>query len=1057
MCKTILGTIIFLFIFISCKNENSIQSIGETEYYFNEQLSSISKCADNTLLIGTETGDIISVQNNTRIPFDTKEDRIYKTQIEVSDSGRTYLWLAVRNSGIQKWEKIRNNDYQKIKIYTINIKQNHYSPYDFISINDTMYVASSQGLFSLDITDNKNQNLSLLYPSLDYFLKKDGTPFVIHNLVSYKDSILVGSTQDGVLWYDINTAQTTITKQGKHIKDVSIFDGITYAISGDSLFLINPKTKKNISTHKLSYKPQMYYQIKGVHYLIGSDRLALSKDLETFHEFKLKRPIPTNGRNIITSDSSNVFTYLLTEKSLFRLSNSIDVFRSSVSIKASCTNGSNIYYLTNRNDLFTQKIGENEAKWIYTFSQENQIQWMDIVDNELYLYNINNEYQKIKLSENWIKNSLFASLETIFKSEAKITTARLKSTEGKLLSYFGIQDGAITVDNKGNIDSISSLSNAYLTSMFAHRGSEHFYISTLNNGVHYVTSNQEIHQVPNTKNISFINDIIATDYHQSNLIILTNKSIISQNTQDTIQAKGYKKLIYVNDTLFYALPEFGLHKFVIHNNKVIDKGLSYQDIRFDKNSSFAIDNKLILISNVGALNIDIDNENEPSWVSFDKVSRINPFERFLLISLLLLFIFTTIIIVYKKRDSEVIEIRNSKEDLIKRLADIKQYYDILEESDSNEILFLEKRIDKLNLKKNKQKNTKKELENYSLQIGKLNRKVALRIHNKLEEQITTIEKINAFDKKTIVHKSIECLKNENIEPIKDQVKQNEKWLNEWSDIEENIKKRKIEISDYIEIEGVNKNLKKELITLEKDLIHIPLSSCIELNKKIEQRFKYIESSESLINIQNYIERISDFFKQKIEADPNLSFINEDIEDIKERIETESNLNILKQLSQTKNNYTLLQILENLKNEAYKYKEVYDKIVDDNNNQINKKFEKELSTYISNQTTHITNVINKLIEDFYNLLIKTDKEVLFDILKITNTEGQHAKVLALLIANFKIKRTLIPGMLGIYGNLNPVVSRLINDRIKGNKEILIQKQRADNFKSLFIYLTLKLTE
>jgi len=43
--------------------------------------------------------------------------------------------------------------------------------------------------------------------------------------------------------------------------------------------------------------------------------------------------------------------------------------------------------------------------------------------------------------------------------------------------------------------------------------------------------------------------------------------------------------------------------------------------------------------------------------------------------------------------------------------------------------------------------------------------------------------------------------------------------------------------------------------------------------------------------------------------------------------------------------------------------------------------------------------------------------------------------ALLLAMPKVKRTLLPGMLGMYGNLNPVVSRLYHSKIGDNREAL----------------------
>lgn len=1050
----------FLFVFLlltSCQKQNDIQTIGETEYYFNEQLSSITLDTDGSLLIGTETGDIITVKNNIRIPFDTGEDRIYKTESLLDESGDKFLWIAVRNSGIQKWKYLGVSKYEKVKAYEIDFKKERYSPYDFIVIKDTMYVASSQGLFSLNLRDNSQKKLSLLYPSMDFFAHRKGTPFIIHNLVSYKDSLLIGSTQDGLLWYNLATKEMDMMKKGSHIEHVSIYHDTIFALSGDSLLQLNPRDRQIKSSYKLKFNPKIYYQIQGIHYLMGADKLMLSNNLKDFYEFRLKRAVPVNGRNLIVSDSSNVFTYLLTEKSLFRISNNINVFRSNIPIKASCSNNTSIYYLTNQNELYVQDIDSNDAKWIYSFPQENQIQWMDIIDNDLYFYNLNNEYQRLSISNNWVKNSLIASPTTILKSDAKITAARLKSINRSPQAYLGIQDGAIVVDDMGNVDSIPSLSDYYLTSMFSHKGSEHLYISTLNNGVYYVTSNQEVFRVPQTDSLPFINDIIATDHHQSNLIILTNREIISQESQDTIHVKGYKKLLYANDTLFYVLPEFGIQKFVIHDNKIIDKGLFYEDIRFDKISSFAVGNKLVLISNVGALNLSMNNESHGEWVSFESVHNINVLEIFLLVLLVFVILLLVFLVVRKKQRSILDEIFNSINDLSKRLADIELYYGILDDSDNQEIGYLKGRVDGIDPKNENLKELKQELEKYSLQIGKLNRKIALRIHNKLEEQIAEIQAIEAFEKRILLNQSLQVSKDEDIESIKDQVRLNDEWLRKRLTLLESIAESKEKLKGCIEITGVNKNLQKEILQLEKELMHRPLEKCIEENEQLKIKIENINSPESTSIIKEYLDEVDSYLQQKIEADNNIDFIGQDIETIKQKIDSEDNLSILKQLHYLNHNYSLLKIIDDLRSNTDKYKAVYNRIVDENNEQINKKFEKELSSYITNQTAQITNAINDQIEKFYKLLLKTDKPVLFDVLKITNSEGQHARVLALLITNFKIKRTLIPGMLGVYGNLNPVISRLINDRIKGNREDLIDIQNNLNKKSLFVYFVLRLIE
>lgn len=80
--------------------------------------------------------------------------------------------------------------------------------------------------------------------------------------------------------------------------------------------------------------------------------------------------------------------------------------------------------------------------------------------------------------------------------------------------------------------------------------------------------------------------------------------------------------------------------------------------------------------------------------------------------------------------------------------------------------------------------------------------------------------------------------------------------------------------------------------------------------------------------------------------------------------------------------------------------------------------------IAECTRQVTVHIEKLITAFYENMVKTDKGILNDVLDFSNFGNQPARVLALLVACPKVKRLYIPGMLCVYGNLNPVISRLV---------------------------------
>ena len=94
-------------------------------------------------------------------------------------------------------------------------------------------------------------------------------------------------------------------------------------------------------------------------------------------------------------------------------------------------------------------------------------------------------------------------------------------------------------------------------------------------------------------------------------------------------------------------------------------------------------------------------------------------------------------------------------------------------------------------------------------------------------------------------------------------------------------------------------------------------------------------------------------------------------------------------------------------------------------------ENEVAQRASNEVEAIKESVNKVLKG----LEQTDIYIVHDVLNLNRKDSQTAQVLALLLANAKVKRTLIAGMLGLYGNFNPVISRLINGKLKPNREQL----------------------
>lgn len=1042
----------------SCGDEEEIKTLGETEYYFDEKLSSISSDRDGSFWVGSETGDIFNFKDNYRVSFDLAEDRIYKVNRDVSMPGDTVFWIGVRNSGLQKWKKTGNGKLTKVKTFTINFKKDKYSAYDFVmsADNNKIYIGTSQGVYFADKNSDAD-SLSLIFPSREFLSAQNGTTFVVHNISLYRDSLLLASTQGGVFLYNIQNRKSRFMFKDKFIEHVSVYNDTIFTVAKGSLYLNNLKGDilKKIDADN---SPKLYYRMQGIHCLVGSEELLLSNDLDKFLRIRLRRTVPgSRSRNVILPDTLNNFTYLLTENAVWRISNNIDAFKRSKPIKASCSDAKNIYYLSLQNELYVQNKFSNEAKWVYTFPENNLIQWMDIIGDDLYFYNIDNEYQKMTISDGWIRNTLFNSPRIILKSGARITSAGIKKMGEKTLSYLGIQDGLIVVDENNRIDTIPEFSSEYITSMFGHEDISRLYISTLNNGVFYIDRDKQIRQVAETEGMSFIQDIITTNNHNSNLITLTNQHIISQNPKDTIRVKGYRKLLYANDTLFYALPEFGIRKFIISGGEILDKGLFYGDIHFNQTSSLSAGNRIILGSGIGALSFLPDQEKKYQWINFGNVLNVNILHTVLLALLFIALVGFVILILIRRQNADIVQIRKRKGDLAKRIEDITPFYSILGGAERLEISDLENLVEAIDINSEKKDDINIQLEKFSLQLAKLNRKIALLLPKKLEDQIGRITQTDAFEKPILLSQSEEVMAQNDIELIKDQIRLNDVWLERYVELSKTIGTDIENLSDCVEIDGVNKNLYSNLKSVEDSIRHQPLAMVDVAYNEIKKNTEKIHTSQSSQIIDAYISEMRAYLEAKTLQDSGLSFMLEYLDKTAIYPTSGSNMALLKKMKRIDDEISIMKNLDDIKLWICKYKDQYNQIVKDNEEQINKKFDKELASFISDNTDDTTRHINVLITALYDKLLKNDSYVITDLLKLGNLQGQQAKVLALLIADMKIKRSLISGILGVYGNLNPVISRLINDKIKVNETALREFQKSDQKKNILVYFILRLLD
>ena len=161
----------------------------------------------------------------------------------------------------------------------------------------------------------------------------------------------------------------------------------------------------------------------------------------------------------------------------------------------------------------------------------------------------------------------------------------------------------------------------------------------------------------------------------------------------------------------------------------------------------------------------------------------------------------------------------------------------------------------------------------------------------------------------------------------------------------------------------------------------------------------------------------------------------EISEIERNMDSRDRILLLRSLKIIDERMKQMQILQKLQTLMQMFMEVHERVVKENEERCIKKFDLKLFADISSATRDITDQIAELTNDFFVSFSTTDNEVSDGLFRFTAANSQQVRVLTLLLAMPKVKRTLLPGMLGMYGNLNPVVSRLYHSKIGDNREAL----------------------
>ena len=720
-------------------------------------------------------------------------------------------------------------------------------------------------------------------------------------------------------------------------------------------------------------------------------------------------------------------------------------------ILAACTDGNNnIYYVNSANEIYRQDCNDTIATKIYNLPGGETVGKLMAAGGSLFYISNQRKVVRLDIQNTFLQNEIMATAKTIYDAPTKITASYAKDTEEGYVIYVGIHDELICIDDENRVNTVRCMSGKYITSFYSAPSSGTIYISTLNKGVFYGCDNQ-FKPVSNTQNNHFIRDIAVTGEHIPLMMMLTNHHLILNESNDTTELKGFNKLLYVNDSLFYAMPEYGIQRYVINAGQAICVKEDFTDIRFNPNASFVLDGKVYLGSDIGVLKIDPYDTGTMRWIVFN--SDVPDIRTALIAGCFVLMLILMMAVTYHRRKiAHRKMLRTQIDDLHKRLDGLNPITKFDSSDDKTNIEKLKEELEQLCVNN---KNIGNLIAGMSEKIMRFNRNVGIQLSKRLNKQIEQISHFDAYEMPTLIEESRKAEATDNTEHILQQVVKNEKWIKLFTAETERMAEYRSNINGIIMIEGVTDILASQLDELTENLRYRKLAELTDDIKQLDSQYRYLFSHDAMKKVEQYIMTRKAKIAQMAETDEVAAALVEHINKQTADMRAKDRLDLLRELQITDCRISQVLIRKEIAERIHEYTELREAVINENEERVVKKFETKLEIEIADHTSFITEHIEHLIADFYRYMEKTDKEIMNTILKFPSLSAQSPKVLVLLIADPKVKRVCLPGILGMFGNMNPVISRLINNRLKPGHDIL--KEYAEKNPMSMVCHILKLME
>ena len=1025
-------TILTASLLVSC-NEKKEPSLNESEYYLNNCLSSISAEGDSVVWVGTEFGEIIFSNNSDRRQYQVGSNRIYKVYTQQCDGDKRICWIAIRNAGLSKWE-IAGNSARCLAEYTIPKKGQHYSVYDIMEEDGLLLAATSQGVYTLNLR-SADSALKPIYPNGGNY--HSGDPFVTKTICRSAANQVLVATQNGLLHIDVASMKTRVSHKGERINFVSVIDGETNILAGNK-FYIEHKDGSLKREVDLKFHANLFYYVGGAYCFLDNSTAVLTRDLEKFYTISLRRNIPMSCNNVIVSAKKNDHVCIATENAVWKVPVHQSVFNDNAAIMSAATDeNGDIYYINAHNEIFLQPSGSDKAYKIFDFIREAPIVDSRIYNGCLYYVTSNHDLKQVSLTSYFIRNILLSHSQMVYDSQSKITSMGLMTVDNKPKLYLGIQDGLIEIEPESkHIDTIPSFNDKYITKFYQQSKDNNLYLTTLNHGIFY-GSNGRYKPIAGTGGMENIRSMAITKEFPPQMIVLAGNSLLIKDGGKAIDAKAESDMFAIGDSVVYTLPEFGIRKYVKKADSLVLAGYYYQDISFERKASVVKDDKVYLGCELGVLTFTAGKENQAQWV---KITNSSVTRRRMVVTIVCLLLIVSAIFVgyrfYRYLATRTIRVR--KEELKKRLAGIESVSNLFSDDYKSAILALYKDIAEIGLGKHHSwKANNEKIAAISDTLMRMNRSNVFMLLKKIDQQRERLASLEIADSKLLADNSQRALSNGDIEVLRSQALANEQWLSAYEKVQKELSGYMFQLRDVIIIKGLSDGILTEIDEYKQLLTTDPMESLDGKLQEIRRRYNRLFLDDALQTLRAYFASRSKRLDALDANDHVVEAVRMQLDSVTSDMQQQDRLTLLRQLKHTDRRIEQVVLRRRLQKEMDRYTFIRRTAISENEERVVQVDEKRLECEIATRSDEATHNISLLIADIYACMSDTDPRLVNSILKFNGFDNQQAKVLMLLIADAKVKRTAVPGMLRVVGNLNPVISRLLKNKIKPSEDEIRQ--------------------